>query len=214
MGLPTTGQRLDLLEEKLATVEDSLKLMVEKAVGTAMDALRHSLTEVVLEGQSIATKQMGVELEALAGRLEGRINRSREYQESLISTLRNEQLKFQADVKSTLLGMGPDKGSSSVHSGGQGPGNHNSALGDNADLPKGSNDRNGSGVGSGGHGGGLFTGNSNWRYRKLDMPIFDGADPDGWVLRAERYFHFYRMSEEEMLDAAAIAMDRDALRWY
>ncbi|KAL4567338.1 hypothetical protein LXL04_022921 [Taraxacum kok-saghyz] len=29
-------------------------------------------------------------------------------------------------------------------------------------------------------------GGSNWRFRKLDMPIFDGTNPDGWILRAER----------------------------
>lgn len=57
-------------------------------------------------------------------------------------------------------------------------------------------------------------GRSNWRYRKLDMPIFDGSDPDEWILRVERYFQFYRMTEVEMLDAAVVAMEGDTLRWY
>lgn len=33
----------------------------------------------------------------------------------------------------------------------------------------------GSGYGVGGSGGGP----GNWRFRKLDMPVFDGVDPDG-----------------------------------
>ena len=46
------------------------------------------------------------------------------------------------------------------------------------------------------------------------MPIFDGEDPDGWILRVERYFAFYKLTEDEMLEAVAVAMDGDALRWY
>lgn len=33
----------------------------------------------------------------------------------------------------------------------------------------------GDGGGEGGH--------SNWRLRKLDLPLFDGTNPDGWILR-------------------------------
>lgn len=72
----------------------------------------------------------------------------------------------------------------------------------------------GGSVVGGGSGGGPGGGNANWKYRKLDMPVFDGNDPDGWILRVERYFKFYRLTEEEMLEAVAVAMDGDALRWY
>lgn len=41
----------------------------------------------------------------MSGRLEGRINRSREYHESLINTMRNEQIKFQSKVRSTLTNL-------------------------------------------------------------------------------------------------------------
>lgn len=57
-------------------------------------------------------------------------------------------------------------------------------------------------------------GQSNWRYRKLDMPVFDGSDSDGWIMRVERYFGFYRLSEDEMLEAVVVAMEGDALRWF
>lgn len=42
----------------------------------------------------------------------------------------------------------------------------------------------------------------NWKVKKLDLPIFTGTNPDGWILRAERYFQFYRLGEEETLEAA------------
>lgn len=59
---------------------------------------------------------------------------------------------------------------------------------------------------------GFGGGAGNWRYRKLDMPIFDGTDPDGWILRVERYFAFYRLTKEEMLEAVVVALEGDALR--
>lgn len=32
---------------------------------------------------------------------------------------------------------------------------------------------------------------SNWKYCKLDLPKFNGENPDGWILREERYFTFW-----------------------
>lgn len=64
-------------------------------------------------------------------------------------------------------------------------------------------------------GGGGNTGNTgNWRYRKLDLPQFDGTNPDDWILQAERYFSFYHLNEEEKLEAAVVGYDGDALLWY
>lgn len=105
MGPPTAAQRLDVVEGKFTGLEETMKNMVEKTVEKAMEAMRHSLTEVLMEGQSMATKQFGAEFEAMTGRLEGRINRSREYHESLINTMRSEQIKFQTEVRSTITGI-------------------------------------------------------------------------------------------------------------
>lgn len=44
------------------------------------------------------------------------------------------------------------------------------------------------------------------------MPLFDGKNPDGWLLQIERYFNFYRLTEDERLEA--VALERDALRWF
>lgn len=98
----SNAQRVDLLEEKLTGVESSLSDLVTKTVDKAVEAMRHSLMEVVIEGQNMAMKTMGAELEALTGRLEGRVNRSHEYHETLINAMRNEQLKFQSEIKTTL----------------------------------------------------------------------------------------------------------------
>lgn len=38
------------------------------------------------------------------------------------------------------------------------------------------------------------------------MPTFDGKNPR-WILRAERFFNFYRLSEEEKMEAAVVAFD-------
>lgn len=39
------------------------------------------------------------------------------------------------------------------------------------------------------------SGKWNWHFRKVDMPLFDGTNPHGWILRAERYFQFYGLQE-------------------
>lgn len=224
MGPPTVAQRVELLEEKLAEMEANTKELVSTAVEKAMEAVRHALTEVLMEGQNLTSKQIGADLEALTCRLEGRVNRSREYHETLINTMRNEKLKFQADVRSssTEIQAKPvpqiDKAEGSVNRQGLLLTNPKSTIGVLGDENKGVGgkawfgDNGGFGSGNGGgmsYGGG---GKSNWRYRKLDMPVFDGSDPDGWILRVERYFGFYRLSEEEMLEAEVVALEGDALR--
>ena len=58
----------------------------------------------------------------------------------------------------------------------------------------------------------------DWKYdgrgRRLEMPVFDGKNPDGWVLRAERFFNMNRLNEAEKMDAAMINLDGDALAWF
>lgn len=63
-------------------------------------------------------------------------------------------------------------------------------------------------------GGGSRGGPGNWKYMKLDRPLFDGTDPDGWILRVDRYFNFYKLSEKERLEAVVVALEGDVLRCY
>ena len=46
------------------------------------------------------------------------------------------------------------------------------------------------------------------------MPMFDGTNPDGWILKAERYFSLQRFTNEDKLEAAVIGFKGDALLWY
>ncbi|CAH1448287.1 unnamed protein product [Lactuca virosa] len=75
-------------------------------------------------------------------------------------------------------------------------------------------DSGGSSDGGGRPQGGEYGGGTNWRFRKLDMPLFDGENPDEWIPRAERYFNFYKLSENDKLEAAVVALEGDALLWF
>lgn len=50
--------------------------------------------------------------------------------------------------------------------------------------------------------------------RKLEIPVFDGKDPDGWIMRAERYFKLNHLNDEEQIEVAVISFEGDALRWF
>lgn len=157
--------------------------------------MKHSLGELLLQGQAEATQKQGGELESLVTRLEGRILRAREHQESLIYSMKNEQENFQSEVRSTLQSL-QQPTSEKIE------GNVNNHQGDSSGRGVTLTPVRGMEMGAmygspqlgrgpfscGGFGGGLGT----WRYRKLDMPLFDGIDPIGWLMRVDRYFNFYR----------------------
>ena len=46
------------------------------------------------------------------------------------------------------------------------------------------------------------------------MPIFSGENPDGWLLRAKRFFDIHKFSEIKRLEAVVVAFEGDALLWY
>lgn len=52
------------------------------------------------------------------------------------------------------------------------------------------------------------------KYRKLQLPIFDGEDPIGWLFRVERYFRINAVAEMERLEAAIVCLEGKALNWY
>ena len=51
-------------------------------------------------------------------------------------------------------------------------------------------------------------------FRKLDMPLFSGEDPLGWIFRVERYFKVNRVVENEKIDAAVLCFENRALNWF
>ncbi|KAF4362503.1 hypothetical protein G4B88_023916 [Cannabis sativa] len=52
------------------------------------------------------------------------------------------------------------------------------------------------------------------RLRRLELPTFEGVDPDGWVMRAEKHFALQRFNNEEMVEAATISFEGKALTWF
>lgn len=111
-----------------------------------------------------------------------------------IVKLSEEQMKFQAEIRTSMSNRYgySDRGEGSTPRGPQGgkrppadPPYSDSGGGMRRNTPLAASDT------------GQHQAGANWRYRKLDMPLFDGANPDGWILRAERYFDFYRLNEVE-----------------
>ena len=57
----------------------------------------------------------------------------------------------------------------------------------------------------------------NWQDtlpQKLELLIFEGNNPNGWLIRAERYFELNGVSLVERLGAAVVCLEGDALAWY
>ena len=52
------------------------------------------------------------------------------------------------------------------------------------------------------------------RTRKLELPLFDGDNPDGWIYRAERYFAMLQFTEAKKITATGICMEGKALTWF
>uniref|UniRef100_A0A251UI76 Putative retrotransposon gag domain, Retroviral aspartyl protease n=1 Tax=Helianthus annuus TaxID=4232 RepID=A0A251UI76_HELAN len=61
------------------------------------------------------------------------------------------------------------------------------------------------------------SGSNNRHFRphnKMDFPTFSDGDPRGWVLKAEKYFRYYNIPEDEKVDVATMHFEGDALDFY
>ncbi|KAF7812841.1 Ty3/gypsy retrotransposon protein [Senna tora] len=52
---------------------------------------------------------------------------------------------------------------------------------------------------------------SRRNHTKMEFPKFEGGDPRGWILKAEKYFRYYQTPEELKVDIAAMYLEGDAL---
>ena len=52
------------------------------------------------------------------------------------------------------------------------------------------------------------------KFKKVEMPIFNGDDSDSWLFRAERYFQIHKFTEFEKMIVATISFEGPALNWY
>ncbi|XP_031745972.1 uncharacterized protein LOC116406393 [Cucumis sativus] len=56
--------------------------------------------------------------------------------------------------------------------------------------------------------------NERDKFKKVEMPVFNGEDPDSWLFRADRYFQIHKLSDAEKVLVATISFEGPALNWY
>ncbi|XP_057790733.1 uncharacterized protein LOC131007835 [Salvia miltiorrhiza] len=49
--------------------------------------------------------------------------------------------------------------------------------------------------------------------QRMDLPVFDGLEPRGWIARANQYFLVHQIADNQKLQIAIIAMSGAALSW-
>ena len=54
----------------------------------------------------------------------------------------------------------------------------------------------------------------NLKPLRIDVPRFEGGDPQGWIFKIQQYFDFHNASEEQRLKVAPLYFDGEALAWY
>ena len=85
-----------------------------------------------------------------------------------------------------------------------------------AALKSQSHNRDSSGHGFGRH----DEGESSWQHQrhrphnKIVFPSFSDGDPRGWILKAEKYFRYYDIPDDEKVDVASMRLEGDALDLY
>lgn len=48
----------------------------------------------------------------------------------------------------------------------------------------------------------------------VNLPVFDGADPNSWLARAEQQFDLHGIREAQRTDLAMVFMEGTALGWF
>ncbi|KAA0038942.1 transposon Tf2-1 polyprotein isoform X1 [Cucumis melo var. makuwa] len=51
------------------------------------------------------------------------------------------------------------------------------------------------------------------KFKKVEMPVFAGEDPDSWLFRDERYFQINKLSDSEKMLVSTISFGGHALNW-
>ena len=51
------------------------------------------------------------------------------------------------------------------------------------------------------------------KFKKVEMPVFNGEDPDSWLFRADRYFQIHKLTDSEKMTVATISFGVPALNW-
>ncbi|XP_040870975.1 uncharacterized protein [Glycine max] len=51
-------------------------------------------------------------------------------------------------------------------------------------------------------------------HMKLDIPRFDGSEPQGWIFKINQFFEYHSTPEQDKLTVASFYMEGRALAWY
>jgi len=83
------------------------------------------------------------------------------------------------------------------------------------------NGRDGNNNSRGTSGGGLddlLSRNSMDEYRiathKVELPLFDGSDPVGWITRAETYFEIQNVFDNNKVKLTKLSMEGSTIHWF
>jgi len=52
------------------------------------------------------------------------------------------------------------------------------------------------------------------RGKRLELPLFEGDDPFGWLFRADHYFAVNGIAEGEKVYTAFVCLEGPALNWF
>src|ERR1044072_1949162 len=55
---------------------------------------------------------------------------------------------------------------------------------------------------------------SKEKWRKLEIPVFNGEDAFGWTHRLERFFDFKGVDDGEKMQGAVLALEGRAMSWF
>ena len=50
--------------------------------------------------------------------------------------------------------------------------------------------------------------------RRVEVPVFEGGIPEGWIFRVEKFFSIHRLTNIEKLNMETLGFDGKALAWF
>lgn len=56
--------------------------------------------------------------------------------------------------------------------------------------------------------------NQDGLLRKVEMPVFEGANAFGWIAKVEKFFQIGKYNDAEKLRLVSLSLDGDVLSWY
>lgn len=52
------------------------------------------------------------------------------------------------------------------------------------------------------------------KLKKLEIPVFNGTNPDDWLFWTELYFQLHKLTDEEKLTVAVVSFEGRANKWF